>query len=128
MLLHDIGLLCHPETVVHVNVPNAMSLHRLLAKEMQVIQDVHQMSKSNIKLQQHNVFDMDSLKQLVECENYQIMDAGSYFLKPFTHHQMQQCMDLNILNDDILDALDSICGSYMKELGSEIYVNMRLAL
>ncbi len=125
LLLQDIGCLCHRQTVVHVNVPNAFSLHRLLAKEMGLLEDVHQLSDSNLTLQQHNVYDMESLTKLVLSEGYCVVDSGSAFLKPFTHQQMQQCLDSNILNEDILNALDRMCASYMKEYGSEIYLNMR---
>lgn len=125
LLLRDIGRLCSQDTVVHVNVPNAFSLHRLLAREMGMIGDVHQLSESNIVLQQSSVFDMKSLTELVISENYEVLDSGSFLLKPFTHKQMQDCIDSGVLNGDILDALDKICGSYMKEYGSEIYLNMR---
>lgn len=126
MLLRDIRRLCGQNTVVHINVPNAFSLHRLLAREMGLIEDVHQMSGYNVALQQHTVFDMDTLKALVDKENYQVIDSGSCFLKPFTHKQMQECMDAGILNEDILDALDGLCSLRLKEYGSEIYVNMRI--
>ncbi|MCM1184228.1 MAG: class I SAM-dependent methyltransferase [Roseburia sp.] len=125
-LLRDIRLLCNHGTIVHVNVPNAFSLHRLMAKEMGLIRDVHQMSGYNLELQQHTVFDMDMLKELVGQEGYRVIDSGSCFLKPFTHKQMQQCMDAQILNEDILEALDGLCVSHFKEYGSEIYVNLQL--
>lgn len=125
LLLQNIGCLCDQQTIVHINVPNAFSFHRLLAKEMGLITDVHQLSDSNITLQQHSVFDMESLKDLIISEGYSVLDSGSFLLKPFTHQQMQQCLDSNILNEDILNALDRMCASYMKEYGSEIYLNMR---
>lgn len=124
LLLRAIGCLCHSQTIVHINVPNAFSFHRLLAKEMGFIQDVHQLSDANKTLQQYHVFDMETLTQLAVSEGFAVVDAGTYFLKPFTHQQMQQCLDAGILNHDILNALDQMCTSYMKEYGSEIYLNM----
>ncbi|MCI9416616.1 MAG: class I SAM-dependent methyltransferase [Eubacterium sp.] len=117
--------LCSQSTIVHLNVPNAFSLHRLLAKEMGLLDDVHQFSERNHILQQQTVFDMESLKRLVRSENYQIIESGSIFLKPFSHKQMQQCIEHQILSMDVLEAMDRICESYMKEYGSEIYLNMR---
>lgn len=125
-LLRDIRQLCCRDTVVHINVPNAYSFHRILAREMELIQDVHQFSDKNLSLQQHAVFDRKSLKRLVEKENFEVIEEGSYFLKPFTHAQMQQCMDLHIMNDDTLNGLNRLCESHFKEYGSEIYLNMRL--
>ncbi len=124
-LLRVIHSLCSQKTIVHVSTLNAFSLHRLLAKEMGLMEDVHQLSETNQILQQSAVFDMKSLKQLVSDEHFQILDAGSFFLKPFSQKQMKQCMDHEILNHDVLDALDSICSSYMKEYGSEIYLNIQ---
>lgn len=49
-----------------------------------------------------------------------------YFLKPFTHRQMQQCMDEKILNVSILEGLDRLCEGYFKDYGSEIYLNVRV--
>lgn len=127
LLLHNIGCLCGQETTVHINVPNAVSLHRLLAREMGLLEDVHQLSDSNMILQQHSVFDMGSLTELVTGEGFRVVDSGSFFLKPFTHRQMQQGLDAGILTEAVMDALDRICASEMKEYGSEIYLNMRHA-
>lgn len=125
-LLRAVKKLCHPGTVVHVNVPNAFSFHRLLAKEMGIIQNVHELSDVNKSLQQHNVFDMETLKQLVRSEGYRVTDEGSYLLKPFTHQQMQQCVDHQIINDEMLTALDRLCETCFKDYGSEIYLNLQL--
>lgn len=61
-LLDAVHLLCDKDTVVHINVPNANSFHRLLAKAMGMISDTHTMSVRNSKLQQNVVFDQDSLQ------------------------------------------------------------------
>ena len=46
-LLQSIAEVCKENTIVHINVPNANSLHRLIAKEMGLIEDVHDMSERN---------------------------------------------------------------------------------
>lgn len=127
LLLQSIARVCRKnDTVVHLSVPNAFSLHRLLAKEMGIIGDVHQLSDTNQKLQQHVVFDIDSLKNLVESEGFRVIDSGSIFLKPFAHSQMQKIIDVGIINSEVLDAFDAVCSSRLKEFGSEIYVNLKL--
>lgn len=125
-LLRAIKQVCDRNTLVHINVANALSFHRLLAREMGLIESVYQLSDSNLALQQSSVFDMEQLKNLVEGEGYQVIESGSYFLKPLTHRQMQQCMDAEILNENILEGLDRLCESYFKNFGSEIYVNVRI--
>lgn len=123
-LLRAMKTVCHRDSIVHINVANALSLHRLLAREMGLIESVYQLSDSNLALQQSHVFDMEQLKDLVSDEGYQVIDSGSYFLKPFTHRQMQQCMDEKILNVSILEGLDRLCEGYFKDYGSEIYLNV----
>ena len=125
-LLRAIKAVCDKNSIVHVNVPNALSFHRLLAKEMGVIENIYQLSNSNLVLQQNNVFDMERLKRLVLDEGYQVINSGSYFVKPFTHKQMQQCMDMHILNEKMLEGLDQLCKTYFTEYGSEIYLNARM--
>lgn len=125
-LLRVMKLVCDRDSIVHINVANALSFHRLLAKEMGLIESVYQLSELNLALQQSHVFDLEQLKDLVSSEGYQVIDSGSYFLKPFTHRQMQQCMDAEILNESVLEGLDRLCDSYFKDFGSEIYLNVRM--
>lgn len=126
LLLKSIRLMCNENTIVHINVPNARSIHRLLATEMGLTHDIYQLSDTNKIFQQHNVFDIDLLKQLVNEEGYKVLDEGSYFIKPFTHQQMQKCMDYEILDTQILDGLDRLCKSELSAFGAEIYLNMQV--
>lgn len=106
--------------VVHVNVPNAYSLHRRLARAMGLIDDEHAMSDRNRLLQQHRVYDADTLRRDVEAAGLRIEETGGYFLKPFTHAQMERVTAL--LGADILPGLWRL-GRELPELASEIYVN-----
>lgn len=117
--------MCHAETVVHINVPNANSFHRLLAVEMGLIQDTHAPSRSNIEFQQHAVFDMESLRRTAEKAGLEIMESGAYALKPFTHAQMQKMIDCEILTQEILDGLYAL-GKHLPHLCSEIYINAKI--
>ena len=116
---------CNTDTIVHINVPNARSFHRLLAKEMGLIQDEHDMSERNILYQQHEVFDIEKLRCLLEEAGFKILQSGSYFIKPFTHAQMYEMMDKGIIDKKLLDGLYKM-EKYMPDMGSEIYVNIRL--
>jgi len=74
-ILKDNGLL-------HVNVPNAKSFHRMLAYEMEIIDSLYQFSDRNIALSQKRVFDADALRALVEEVGFSVIDGGGYFIKP----------------------------------------------
>lgn len=122
--LKSLRQVCDRETVVHVNVPNARSLHRLLAEKSGFIENIYTMSDRNRLFQQHEVFDLETLSLLIQESGGEILDKGSYFVKPFTHEQMMRCLQDGIISNDVLEGLDKII-DFMPEFGSEIYVNFR---
>lgn len=116
--------LCGADTRVHVNVPNARSLHRLLAQEMGLIPSLHVISDRQRQLQQHHTFDLDSLQRLCTAHGFAVLDSGSYFIKPFTHQQMAQLQDIGLLSPALLDGLFRL-ERHLPGMGSEIFVNLQ---
>jgi SAM-dependent methyltransferase len=110
--------------MVHVNVPNAYSFHRRLAKAMGMVQTEDQLTGRNRQLAQYRVFDFGSLIELVTKAGFRVVEKGGYFLKPFTHAQMESLGGL--LTSGMLDGLWQL-GREMPELASEIYVNLEPA-
>jgi SAM-dependent methyltransferase len=125
-LLAAVRLLCSATTQVHVNVPNARSLHRLLALEMGLIDDLHQLSANQRDLQQPRTFDIDSLSALATESSFEVLEHGSYFVKPFTHRQMAQLQDNGLLDERMLDGLYGLA-RHLPDMGSEIFVHLRRA-
>jgi len=121
-VLHN---LCGLDTVVHINVPNAHSFHRLLAFEMGYIKEIFERSETNLRLQVKWVFDKDSLYQLVQESGYEVINFGTYMIKPFTNEQMEKMIGSGILNEDIIQGLEGMV-KYMPDLGSEMFVNLRI--
>ena len=124
-LLEAVRRHSHDSTVVHVNVPNAMSLHRLLAVEMGLIDDPFARSSTQQVMQQHSTFDIDSLIGLLERHGFEVIGKGSYFIKPFTHAQMQVLCDSGFMTPLMLKGLAGLA-RHLPAFGSEIYVNARL--
>lgn len=116
--------LCHADTVVHINVPNAGSFHRRLAVEMGLIKSTHEASAANIKFQQHAVFDMNLLRHAVEHAGFAVTDSGAYAFKPFTHEQMQKMLDSRLLTKEMVEGLYAM-GKHLPSFCSEIYVNVK---
>ena len=116
--------LCGPNTVVHVNVANAHSIHRLLAMEMGLIDSVMTLSPQQMSLQQHRIFTMSSMIDFVSQSGFKVVDSGSYFIKPFSHAQMKALQDIGFLTDVMIDGLWNL-EKYMPGLGSELYVNIQ---
>lgn len=127
-MLEAIKLLCQnargKETIVHINVPNANSIHRLLAQKMGMIEDVHELSDRNRLFQQYSVFDTRSLAEKVEKHGFKIVERGSYFLKFFPHSMMMEMIENNIITYPILEGCYEL-SKIFQENGSEIYVNMQ---
>jgi SAM-dependent methyltransferase len=122
--LRQVAALAGPETIVHVNVPNALSFHRLLAFESGLIASSHQLSASNQQFQQSTVFDLPALQTLAVRCDLTVLESGSYSLKPFTHRQMEDLIQAGILSEQIIDGLYAM-EQYAPGCGSEIFVNLR---
>ncbi len=112
------------DTVIHFNVPNAKSFHRLLAVEMGLIKNEFQKSNSNIQFQQHTVFDLELLIETVLKNGFKVIESGSYSFKPFTHRQMQNMINSKLITEQMLDGFYNM-DKYLHELGSEIFVNVK---
>ena len=123
--LLSVRSLCDTSTTVHVNVPNALSFHRLLGLESGLISSLETLSPRNARLQQRNVYTLKTLKALLGAAgDIQVCDEGSYFIKPLTHEQMQFCFQHQLFDPRVLKGLEGMV-RYMPEYGAEIYVNFR---
>ncbi len=126
-LLMAIKKICNKETIIHINVPNMNSIHRLLGVEMNIIADKFEASDNNKKFQQNTNFDLGKLKYIVENNGLKVIEDGSFFVKPFSHKQMNAMIQQCIIDEKVLDGLYNIT-KYMPQFGSEIYVNCKVAL
>ncbi|SCX38293.1 2-polyprenyl-3-methyl-5-hydroxy-6-metoxy-1,4-benzoquinol methylase [Klenkia marina] len=113
---------CAPGGVVHVSVPNARSLHRLLAVAMGLIPTPDTESENQRVLQQRAVYDAPRLEAELAAAGLRVRDRGSLLVKPFTHAQMQRLVDSGFLTAEMLDGLDRLAVE-LPGLGSEIWVD-----
>jgi hypothetical protein len=120
-LLGAVRAVCGEATRVAINVPNARSFHRLLAVEMGLIESVFEFSGMNRYLNQHAVFDMASLLQLLDESGFRTLASGTYFVKPFTHEQMRQALASGAIDMAVIDGLDAMT-KHLPDLGAEIFV------
>jgi len=123
-VLRAVRALADDNTLVHANVPNAGSFHRELAVAMQIIPSVDTPSPQQMTLQQLRIFDHDTLRQLAEECGFTVVEHGGYFLKPFTHAQMQGMLDGGTIDRPLLEGLYQL-GKKFPSLASEIFVNLR---
>lgn len=104
---------------IYIVVPNATSLHRRLAVAMGLIGELATPSERNRRLMQRRIFDITSLAELCTSHNFEVIDTGGIFLKPFTNEQMALCAPH--LPSDVMLGLWRL-GQNMPELASEIFV------
>lgn len=124
-MLRTIQRHCSPSTVLHVNVPNAFSLHRMLAVAMGLISSPKAKSETQRLMQQRDVpYDVESLSSELSDVGFTIFEMGSLFVKPFTHNQMQLLVEAGFMTSEMLDGLDKLV-QWLPDLGSEIWVNAR---
>ncbi len=116
---HQMG----PETVLHINVPNAQSMHRRLAQAMGLIEDVKAISPRNASLQQPRVYDLPDLMAQLERHELSITATGGHLIKPFTHKQMEPLVEE--LGRHVMDGLYEL-GKRLPTLASEIFVEAKL--
>lgn len=121
-LLAAIASTMGPQTILHLNVPNAESLHRELAVSMGVLTKTGTLTARNIELQQQAVYSPASLAAAIEAAGLDVFESGGYFVKPFTHAQMEEITD--VVDDSILVGLFRL-GQRRPEIASEIFVLAR---
>lgn len=118
-LLRAIRASMGENALLHVNVPSANSLHRRLAKAMGIIGSLNDPSARNVRMQQHRVYDLPTLRDDLLAAGLRPVGSGGIFLKPFTHAQMERVVQA--LDADILPGL-ALLGREFPELASEVFV------
>lgn len=124
-LLAAVRRVCAPGAVLHVNVPNAQSLHRLLAVAMGLIGQAGALSDTQRTMQQRATYDAVSLRDELATAGFEVIDSGTLFVKPFTHAQMQQLVDTGFLTPAMLEGLHRLTEA-LPALGSELWCNARV--
>lgn len=123
-LLASIRALAVADTVIHLNVPNVRSFHRLLALEMGQIEDIFSISEMEKRFERKTRFDRAKLYSLLNEEGFMVTRFETYFMKPFTHLQMEKIVDYKIVPNTMIDALDRMT-KYAPELGCEMLVEAK---
>lgn len=122
--MHSVHSLCAPATIVHVNVPNANSFHMQLGKQMGVVKNVFDKSELAHFFQRTTTYNLATLKTFVSGCGFEVISFGSYFLKPFSHGQMDKMFAQGIIDEAVLEGLYGMTKNF-PDCGSEIFVNLR---
>lgn len=118
--LSAVRSLCNRRTVCYLNVPNALSFHRLLAVEMGLIARAKDLSQRDRRFGHHGVFDRASLRSLLEEAGFTVVRDGSFFVKPFTHDQMHRILEEEIVPRSLIEGLYGL-SKHFPEHGCELF-------
>lgn len=95
-----------PAASVIITVPNALSFHKRLGKEMGLISNFYKLTKED-KLKGHYiVYDKKKLANHLQKAGYSPVKCSGFFFKPFSSKQM------GIYSDKVLDGLYQIGKKY----------------
>jgi 2-polyprenyl-3-methyl-5-hydroxy-6-metoxy-1,4-benzoquinol methylase len=98
-----------------VSVPNAKSLHRMVAVEMDILENEYKLNSRDIELGHYRVYDMSILESHLKTSGFNIDHMGGYFLKPLSNGQIE-----NNWNDEMVEGFYKI-GKHFQKNCAEIY-------
>ena len=100
-------------------VPNAQSIHRLVAVEMGLLPTPNALNDLDVRLGHRRVYDMPLLCEHVTDAGWTVETTGGVFLKPLSNGQIEEWFD-----DRMMDGFFEI-GKRFPENAAEIFVVAR---
>jgi len=91
-----------PDGLVHVSVPNPTSLHRLVALEMGLLEDLHTLSERADRFSTRRMLDRETLAAHARDAGLTVVATTGVLCKPLPNALMAQ------LPDEVLDGLDAV--------------------
>ena len=79
-----------PGGVVIIVVPNAESIHRIVAVKMGILDNIHELNDRDKALGHYRVYDMEILENHVMIAGLKVLQKGGSFLKPLTNEQIEK--------------------------------------
>jgi len=102
-----------------VSVPNAKSIHRLVAVQMGLLKSEYDLNSRDYELGHYRVYDLATLREDVLKAGFNIIASGGYFLKPLTNGQIE-----NNWNQEMIEGFYRV-GQYFPENCAEIFLVCR---
>jgi hypothetical protein len=99
-----------------ISVPNAKSIHRMVAVEMGLLSSIYELNSRDNELGHYRVYDHDALKAHLMQAGYKIKETGGVFLKPISNGQIEKNWSAEMINGFYK------VGKYFQEYCAEIFV------
>jgi len=79
---------------LHIVVPNAQSLHRKIGVSMGLLKEIHELNERDKRVGHKRVFDISTLIEVVQSNEFRVVDWCGVMLKILSNKQMQKlCRD-----------------------------------
>jgi len=115
-LLKKIHTWLDDDGIFLVSVPNAKSIHRIVAVQMGMLESIYTLNSRDKELGHYRVYDMDTLKSDVIEAGFSIVESGGIFLKPLSNKQIEDTW-----TDEMIDGFYNI-SSQFKDFCAEIFL------
>lgn len=102
-----------------VSVPNAKSIHRLVAVEMGLLSSIYSLNGRDLALGHYRVYDFDSLTADCTSSGLEVVAKGGVFLKPLSNGQIE-----NEWTSEMVKAFLRV-GRELPEYCAEIFVVLK---
>lgn len=123
-VLSAVRNIANQDTIVLTYVPNVNSFHRILALEAGLIQSNYEFSENDKAFGRRNVFNQQSIQSLFKHRGFDTVKCDTYFIKPFTHGQMNELMESSFLSEALLEGFFNM-SKYIPDMGCEIFLSAR---
>jgi 2-polyprenyl-3-methyl-5-hydroxy-6-metoxy-1,4-benzoquinol methylase len=118
--LKNIKSLMHDKSIVYISVPNANSIHRLVATKMGLLQTPESLNKRDIELGHQIVFHPENFQLTVQEAGLKINHFGGVMIKPISNSQISKDW-----NREMIDGFIAL-GDDLPELCGDIYIVAKL--
>jgi len=103
---------------LHISVPNAMSIHRMLGKEMGMLEHETSLNSHDVKVGHQRVYTFELLRKHVAKAGFKVVHEDGIILKTLSNLQLNTLIDT--YGKELVEGLFAV-GRRLPELSAEIY-------
>lgn len=104
--------------VLFITVPNATALSRTIAKEMEIVDDLYNLTINDQRHGHRRVYDKVKISKEVEDAGFEIIDIDGLYIKPLSDYQLNIMIKEDIINKKYLQSLACLSKKYIELCGS----------
>lgn len=113
-----------PGGLIYSVVPNAKAFSRQMAVEMDLMDNIYELTENDIAHGHRRVFDMQSLLEVHQNAGFSILENSAHIFKPFADFQMREMTDTGLIGRAQMSGLHKMARHY-PEISNGIYVIAR---